>query len=86
MVFVEAPEILQNWNNMPEMYKENCIAQGIKTTGNAFGGIGLEGGDFDLDPSPYPDQFESYDPPDGWKLISYILQGNGDDVESIASQ
>ncbi|KAJ1819089.1 ferroxidase fet3 [Coemansia sp. RSA 2599] len=85
MVFVEAPEVMQTWTDMPEMYRENCIAQGIKTTGNAFGGIGIEGGVADLNPSPYPDQFESYDPPEGWKLISYILQGNSDDVDSIVS-
>ncbi|KAJ2364645.1 ferroxidase fet3, partial [Coemansia sp. RSA 2607] len=85
MTFVEAPDVLQKWDNMPDLYRENCISQGIKTTGNSVGGIGAEGGQVDLSPSPYPDQFESYDPPEGWRLISYILQGNGDDVDSIAS-
>ncbi|KAJ2720507.1 ferroxidase fet3 [Coemansia sp. Benny D115] len=77
MTFVEAPELINErmGSNIPDMYRENCVAQGIRTTGNAVGGVGAEGGQAELSPSPYPDQFESYDPPDGWKLISYILQG-----------
>ncbi|KAJ2796722.1 ferroxidase fet3 [Coemansia guatemalensis] len=79
MTFVEAPDQIQQRMHdlVPETYRENCIAQGIKTSGNAFGNRGLVDCEEDQEvPTPYTDQFESYDPPSGWKLISYILSGN----------
>ncbi|KAJ1900725.1 ferroxidase fet3 [Coemansia sp. IMI 209127] len=88
MTFVEAPDMIQErmGTALPEKFRENCIAQGIKTTGNAAGSRGLDLGNEDAEaPTPYPDRFESYDPPPGWQLISYIIHGNKDDVESIAS-
>ncbi|KAJ2323752.1 hypothetical protein GGH92_010836 [Coemansia sp. RSA 2673] len=78
MTFVEAPDKIQRrlGDAAPDMFRENCVAQGIRTSGNAFGDHGTDLGDRDqLSPSPYPDQFESADPPSGWKLISYMLQG-----------
>ncbi|KAJ2087627.1 ferroxidase fet3 [Coemansia sp. RSA 986] len=88
MTFVEAPDKLQQQMKagLPDMHRENCIAQGIKTTGNAAGRKGLDMGKINAElPTPYPDQFESYYPPSGWELISYIIHGNKDNVESIAS-
>ncbi|KAJ2551792.1 ferroxidase fet3 [Coemansia sp. RSA 1933] len=89
MTFVEAPDVIQQrmgLRALPEMLRENCIAQGIKTAGNAAGRRGLDMGDAENDAlTPLPDQFESYDPPPGWQLISYIIYGNKDNVESIAS-
>ncbi|KAJ2021667.1 ferroxidase fet3, partial [Coemansia sp. S610] len=74
MTFVEAPDKIQSRlkHKVPDAYRENCVAQGIKTTGNALGGSEvMDLGDQDqLNPSPYPDQFESADPPSGWMLIS----------------
>ncbi|KAJ2620898.1 ferroxidase fet3 [Coemansia sp. RSA 1358] len=89
MVFVEAPDKIQEHlkgSKLPEMYRENCIAQGMKTTGNAEGRKGLDLGEQDREgPTPYPDQFESNEPPSGWKLISYIIYGNKNDVDTIAT-
>ncbi|KAJ1727898.1 ferroxidase fet3 [Coemansia biformis] len=79
MTFIEAPDkIQQNMRGrLPDRYKENCIAQGIKTTGNAFGNQGEVQAEEDQEvPTPYPDRFESYEPPSGWKIVSYILGGN----------
>ncbi|KAJ2845061.1 ferroxidase fet3 [Coemansia brasiliensis] len=69
MTFVEAPELIPK---VPEMLRENCIAQGIPTGGS---------NEQDNEPTPYTDQFESYDPPSGWKLVSYFLNGNYDTIE-----
>lgn len=77
MTFVEAPTQMQHRLNgkLPEQYRENCIAQGIKTKGDAFGNVKLGKSDERdiLEPTPLQDQFESYDPPSGWKMVSYIL-------------
>ncbi|KAJ2121550.1 ferroxidase fet3 [Coemansia sp. RSA 720] len=77
--FVEAPELLPE---VPDMLRENCVAQGISTTGNALGDKGpLPCDAVAEDPTPYADQFESLDPPSGWKLVSYMLHGGNDDID-----
>ncbi|KAJ2791075.1 ferroxidase fet3, partial [Coemansia helicoidea] len=42
MTFVEAPDKIQQSMDasLPEQYRDNCIAQGFKTSGNAFGDQG----------------------------------------------
>ncbi|KAJ1932486.1 hypothetical protein GGF37_007037 [Kickxella alabastrina] len=87
MTFIEAPEMIQKTlgGRSPDMYKENCTAQGIRANGDSTGGLGGEASEAELRPSPYPDQFESYDPPNGWQLISYILGGSKDDVGTLTS-
>ncbi|KAI8319995.1 hypothetical protein GQ54DRAFT_340894 [Martensiomyces pterosporus] len=81
MTFVSAPEQIQErLARLPDMFRENCIAQGIETKGNAVGGEGLElGSREDRGPNPYSDKFESYNPPSEWEMLSYILQGDMDD-------
>ncbi|KAJ2474693.1 hypothetical protein IWW56_005757, partial [Coemansia sp. RSA 2131] len=74
-----APELLPE---VPDMLRENCVAQGISTTGNALGDKGpLPCDAVAEDPTPYADQFESLDPPSGWKLVSYMLHGGDDDID-----
>ncbi|KAJ2157884.1 ferroxidase fet3 [Coemansia sp. RSA 552] len=78
MTFVEAPDRIQQLHGQVlGMLRENCVAQGIKTSGNTFSNRGLVDCEEDQElPSLYPDQFESADPPSGWQMISYIIHGN----------
>ncbi|KAJ2712572.1 ferroxidase fet3 [Coemansia spiralis] len=79
MTFIEAPDKIQQrlGGQLPELHRENCVAQGIRTSGNAFGNKGIVQSEEDQElPTPYPDQFETYDPPSGWKIVSYILGGS----------
>ncbi|KAJ2354539.1 ferroxidase fet3 [Coemansia erecta] len=78
MSFVEAPDMLPP---VPDSVKEQCQIQGIPTAGNAMGDSApLLPDTIAIDPTPYADQFESMEPPSGWKIISYILNsGNSDD-------
>ncbi|KAJ2757944.1 ferroxidase fet3 [Coemansia sp. BCRC 34490] len=90
MTFVEAPDVLQRrvakHGGLPPMLRENCITQGIKTAGNAAGRAGLDLGALNAtEPTPNADQFESYDPPSGWQLLSYIVHGNKNNVDAIAT-
>ncbi|KAJ1836082.1 ferroxidase fet3 [Coemansia sp. RSA 2706] len=78
MTFIEAPELLPR---VPDMLRENCIAQGISTTGNALGGFGPVNSEDEEYPTPYADQFEAKDPPSGWKIISYAINAKDEDFD-----
>ncbi|ORX66211.1 hypothetical protein DL89DRAFT_279237 [Linderina pennispora] len=68
LTFVTAPGLLQNNTHLPEGLKENCIAQGIKASGNAIGRDGMDLEGQPGGPNPLPD-----------KMLSYILQMGDED-------
>ncbi|KAJ1642449.1 ferroxidase fet3 [Coemansia asiatica] len=42
MTFVEAPEVLQKTQSVPEQLKKMCVAQGLKAEGNGAGNQGMD--------------------------------------------
>ncbi|ORY04645.1 hypothetical protein K493DRAFT_328273 [Basidiobolus meristosporus CBS 931.73] len=67
---VEAPQQIQASMKIPQQSIDHCVAQGIKTTGNAVGKEGLDLGGYYDGPSPLPGKFTAKGI---WALVGCIL-------------
>ncbi|KAK9723370.1 ferroxidase fet3 [Basidiobolus ranarum] len=67
---VEAPLQLQASMKIPQQSIDHCVAQGIKTSGNAVGNEGLDFSGYPTGPNPLPGKFTAKGI---WALVGCIL-------------